>query len=204
MLDTRHSYSNEYEIINYNTSKKVNQQFYYFYLRNTVSVFKELRGQLQEKFSDQLAKKLTKKFKKPIEELVDVKGRASGIIKISIGVNTFKMFHYFLRIKGKSQKWIEVFLVNISTEFDLKGSMSKLFKREKLLYRKSLKELLTKEEVVYLKSIGKGVIDFDIEKKLNYSRVELIQLKEVMAKKLSLRNTNELYWVCQRADYVKG
>lgn len=201
-LPIQSAFSNT-DIIQFDKANEINQQFYYFCLKISISIKKELKTQLTEKLDQKLSKRLTKKLKKSLNKLESSKNGLSGIIKLSTGRNVFKMFHYLLRMKGKSKNWIELFLVNITEEFNLIKVMKKLFDKNKKQYRQDLKVLLTKNEVTYLKLIGKGIIDYDIEKRLKYSRVELIGLKQHMTKKLELRNENELYWLCQRAGYAK-
>lgn len=182
-------------------SRIINQQFYYFCLNNSVSYRHELKTKLKQKLAMKISKKLSKKLKKPIRKLALKRKSLSGIIKLSLDRNQFEMFHYFLRLKKKSKEKIELFLVKISEEFDVVKAMKKLFKKSQKKYRQGLKEQLNPKQITYLKMIGHGKVDYDIERKLNCSRVELIDQKIDMVSRLELRNDKELYWVAQRAGY---
>ena len=181
--------------------KVLNQKFYYFCIDNSVNYRVELKSQLISKLEKNLAKKIAKKLKKPISQLDRTCKSLSGIIKLSVKNNEYEMFHYFLRLRKKAKEKIELFLVKITEEFNVVKAMKKLFIKNQNNYRKKLKKILGRSEMTYLKCIGKGKIDYDIERKLGYSRVELVDIKNLMVSKLELRNDRELYWVAQRAGY---
>jgi len=185
-----------------NQSRDIKQNFYYFCFNNSASFSLELKSKLHKKLGFKITKKLVKKLKTSIKHLVYKKKNVSGIIKLNVKENVFEMFHYFLRFKSKAKGSIELFLINISEEFDVVKVLNKMFNKRQKKYRKEIKRILNKSEVSYLKMIGKGRTEYEIERAFNYSRVDFVHFKEQLTSKLALRNEKEIYWVTQRCGYT--
>ena len=149
------------------------------------------------------AKKLSTRLYKPTSKMVNRNTPQCGVLNLKMKKGILKLYHYLVRFKDSTEEYIELFLINISTDINLKKITKKHFQRDQKKYRQYIKNILSNNENSFLKLIGRGKDDYSIEKKLNLHQVELITLKENLVKKLSLRQTNELYWIAQRAGYVE-
>ena len=174
----------------------------YICIKNSANYQSDIKKNLKRTLGKQWAKKLSTRLHKPTRKMVSKNSAQSGVLNLKMSQGVLKMFHYLVRFKDESVKYIELFLINMSTDINLKKITQKYFKKTQRQYRKSIKTILSLSEIQFLKLIGKGNDDYTIEKKLNLHQVELISLKERLVNKLQLRQTNELYWIAQRAGYI--
>lgn len=171
-------------------------------IKNSADFKKELKQKLSRNVSAKKVKPILTRLVKELVDMDEIKV-ASGLIKKIKKKKNSTLYYYRIRIKGQIQSRIEILLVKLSHLIDLDKIFRHRYDYVLKDYRSSIKKLTTKIDRKYLKGLGKGKIDYDNEKILGLSKVELITLKNILAEKLGLRNVNELYWVALRCGYVK-
>lgn len=175
----------------------------YLLIRNKADYKKQLIKKLKPKFGKSKTMKLVKKLSGPIVSLSSHSKAQTGLVKLKMKKTSLHLFHYLMKFQGKSEKFIEVYLQDLCANINLSEMMESLFSATQKSYKQFLKAITDPAALSYLKLIGKGKSDYDIEKRLGLSRVELIDLKQALTTTLDLRHMNELYWVSQRAGYVQ-
>lgn len=177
----------------------------YLLIKNKANFQDELRQKLLASFGEkrQKADKLKRKLTKAVLQLSADGNPKSGVIKLKIRKSAFLVFHYLMKFKNKSKKFIEIYIFDLSADMNLSLVLNKLYREKQNHYHTYLRDTVHKDGLKYLKMIGKGRSDYDIENRLNLSRVELMDLKDKLCAILKLRNNNELYWVSQNAGFVR-
>jgi len=177
-------------------------EFLKFQINNSLNFKKELKQKLNRNLPSKKIKPILSKLIKAVINLEEFKV-VSGLIKNTKNKNCNTLYYYRIKIKGMVQSKIEILLVKLSHIVNLEKLFKKKYEQVRKQYKKSIRLVTSKKERKYLKGLGKGKIDYDNEKTLGLSKVELITLKDQLKVKLGLRNVNELYWVALRCGYVK-